>query len=248
MLQDLWPGNAPLFGDMPHHKDRQALLLGGAHDPHGALPHLADAAGGGADLRVRDGLHRVNDHDLRLKFLHAGQDAADIRLRQDIERRIIDRQPQGPQLQLTLTLLPGDIEDLLPLLCQTAHLEQKGGFTDARSAAHQDQRPYHRTAAQHPVQLGNAGGKADLRRRVQVCQALWLLAIARSGAGGRAAPPAPGVQPELRQGVPGPAGRAFSGPVRGLRAAFGAAINGFLSVCHFLYVPYVRICPEVNCR
>ena len=59
----------------------------------------------------------------------------------------------GAELELVLALLAGDIEDrLLPADLRT-DLQQQRGFADARCAAHEHERPAHRAAAQHPVQL-----------------------------------------------------------------------------------------------
>ena len=139
VLQHLGPGDTALLGDMAHHEHGGAALLGKAHEPQGTLPHLADAAGGGIHLHACHSLDGIQDQDLGRKLLHGGQDAFQLRFRQDIQFLVFHVQALGAQLELPLALLSGHIEYPPARLQLGAHLQQQRGLADARGAAHQIQ-------------------------------------------------------------------------------------------------------------
>ena len=137
---------------------------------------------------------------------------------------------------MPLALLAGDVEDA-PCLCgRGAHLQEECGLADAGRAAHEDQGPEHGPAAEDTVKLRDPGGKAHFLRGVELLELFGLCAAG----GGRRSPRAFPAKPELRERVPRPAGGALPCPVRRLAAAFGAEIDGFLSVCH-VYHPYNKM-------
>ena len=96
-------------------------------------------------------------------------------------------------------------------------LQQQRRFADAGIAADQHRRARHEAAAEHAVELGNAGRqRAALRgaagKRLEATSRP-LRALCATGAG---RPDGGGL---LDDGVPLAAGRAFAGPARGHRAA-----------------------------
>ena len=62
-------------------------------------------------------------------------------------------EPLSPRLDLRQGFFAAGIKHSAPLGSdQPRHLQQQGGFADARLAADEDGRTRHQTLAQHPVQ------------------------------------------------------------------------------------------------
>ena len=65
MLQHLGTCNAAFLVDVTNNKDRQPLLLGHSHNPHGAFLDLAQAARSGADLSIGYRLNGIDNYNIR---------------------------------------------------------------------------------------------------------------------------------------------------------------------------------------
>ena len=109
MLQNLGAGNAALLVDVSYHERRVAAVLGRAHDAHGTLPHLADAARRRGGLRIKHGLDRVYDQNRRLQFINGGKHSAKVCLRQHVDAPLIDSKALCAHFELALALFTGDI-------------------------------------------------------------------------------------------------------------------------------------------
>ena len=109
MFQHLGSSYAPLFIYMSNDENRKSLFLGDAHDAHSTFTHLRDAARRRSYARIADGLHRVDDRNVRLQLVYRGDDAVDIRLGKDIDILPIDAETHRAQLELTLAFLASDV-------------------------------------------------------------------------------------------------------------------------------------------
>ena len=118
-----------------------------------------------------------------------------------------------------------------------ADLQQQGGFTDAGVAADEHQPAPHDAAAQHPIQLLQAGFIPLLPLGVDVPNPPGLRPHGggRPGGGRRAL----GGAHLLVHGVPLPAGGAFAVPFGRFAAAFRADEHRFRFLCHFQSLPFV---------
>jgi hypothetical protein len=97
----------------------------------------------------------------------------------------------------------------------------RGGLADARVAPQQHHAAAHQAAAQHPVELGQAGGQARRLHRLHRGQPHHL------AAGGQGLEtPGLGLLDGFGQGVPGQAVGALALPFAGLAAALGADVEG----------------------
>ena len=148
-------------------------------------------------------------------------------------------EPLGPQLQLMLRFLPGNIQNLGKFAQLAANLQHQGGLADTGRTAHQHQRAFDGAAAQNPIQLPHAGGKADLliggkirhragpaarqshTGRAALSYALWQLRL-------------------LHDGIPRAAGGTFSRPLCRLVAAL-------CTVKQSLYF-HIGSSPAAHCR
>ena len=173
MLQHARAGDGAILGDMAHQHQRHAIFLGIADEFEGTGAHLADGARRALDLVGMHGLDRI-DHQQRGR-LHAVQRGENVAHRGgggQLDRRLGQPQPVGPQAHLPGRFLAADVDRRLTGQGQLGRrLQQQGGFADARIAAHENGAARHDAAAQRPVQLGNAR-QAALQRRGFVVQRL----------------------------------------------------------------------------
>jgi hypothetical protein len=86
------------------------------------------------------------------------QDPLDARFGQQIERRLSHAEPVAAALHLVLGFLARGVEDRAVIAREVRRrLEQQRGLADAGLAAEQHQRPGHDAAAEHAVELVDAG-------------------------------------------------------------------------------------------
>ena len=105
--------------------------------------------------------------------------------------RAAGAEPLGAQAHLGGRLLARDVEDRVAGGAQVA--ERAGGdrrLADARRAAEQDERAGHEAAAEHAVELADAGAQARDARRLDLGQPDGRQRLAGAGAAAAAAPPA----------------------------------------------------------
>ena len=84
MLERLRARDAAALGDVSDEHHRRSRFLGEAHEPSGALAHLADVAGRAFELFGIGGLHRVEQHDARFQLRCMMQNRLEARLAQDV--------------------------------------------------------------------------------------------------------------------------------------------------------------------
>ena len=158
------------------------------------------------------GLDRI-DHDERgvAGGLEAGGDVAQVDGGGEFQRGVLHAEATGAQAGLLDRFFAGDVQHAPAVSRQGGRrLQQQRRFADAGITADQDRRGGHEATAQHPVQLGDAGGAA--RRRlggageVDECDT-----PTRSALGGRAGALGNRL---LHDGVPLAAGLAATDPSR----------------------------------
>ena len=173
------------------------------------------------------------DHERGLEARDLFEDALDARLGQQVERRVADAEPLAAALDLVLRFLARRVEHRPDFAREVrGRLEQQRRLADARLAAEQHQRPRHDAAAEHAIELADAGRQprrrqpSRPRRRAAPSDRLpaRVSAAPSGGTGLRGA--------LLRQRVPGAALGAPPEPLGRLGAAFLADeedLGGFMA-------------------
>ena len=198
MLEDFGACERPFLVDVADDEDGHVFVLRVLHQAHRTFLDLRRAAGRGGQVAFVDRLDRVHDQDIGREQLGLADDLLHVGLREDVQVGRGDMQARRAQLDLAQGFLAGYIEHARGF----AHLQQERGFADARLAADQHKRAVHRAAAQHAVELADAGVKPRL---------VPAFDIAQQGRAGRAALEAVraardgfGLHLELAHGVPCP--------------------------------------------
>jgi hypothetical protein len=116
---------------------------------------------------------------VRALVLQGGQHGPQVGLGQDGDLERAVGQALGAQADLLGRLLAGDVERRTARRGQVPqrHAGQRR-LADAGGAAQQHERPGHEPAAQHPVELADAGGQAGQALRAHVGQAHGAAAAA----------------------------------------------------------------------
>ncbi len=171
----------------------------------------ATRAGRGFDGVEPHGLDRVDHHQAasRRLFQRRG-DVAHVDGGGQLQRRVGQAEPAGAQADLVDRFLAGDVQHPAPGPRQGGGgLQQQGGLADAGIAAHQHGGGGDQAAAQHAVQLGDAGLRPGRRggRALQPDEGDAARAWRRGRAGA-------GVDRLLDDGVPLAARLAAAGPFR----------------------------------
>ena len=229
VFQNFGSCDAAFLVDVTDDKRREALILGRAHDPHRAFPHLADAAGRGVGVGVKHGLDGIDDQNGRVQLVDGAEHGRDIRLCKDIDLSAVHPEALRAHFDLALALLAGDVKDPFLTADLSAELQQQRGFSDPRRAADQHDRTAHGAAAEHAVKLRNAGGKSKLLFGLQLRDFFWLGESARcaDGDGFR-------LLRRFGQRIPCAAGGTLAHPFGGLVAAFGA-VKGRFTFFHWFH-------------
>ena len=180
MLQHFGTCQRAVLGDMSHQDDALACLLHKSQQTHSAVPHLGHRARERLALLRRDSLYRVDNYyvgvqvgSLLIYFLQRG-------LTQYVQLFAylpIARQSLGSHLELTLALFAAHIEHLESFHLKH-RLQQQRRLADTRLAAQQHQRPFHQSAAKHPVELFVAGVKSHLVGVLHLAQSFHGAALA----------------------------------------------------------------------
>ena len=119
-----------------------------------AFPDLHDASRRGGYPAGGYGLYRVYYHDIRLVFPDRLDYAFAVVAGGEQQPSAGDSQPVGAELYLPFGFLAGNVEYSVLAAHEAAYLEQQRGFSDARVAADEHQRAFHKPSAEHPVKLG----------------------------------------------------------------------------------------------
>ncbi|CAM5256260.1 hypothetical protein SFUMM280S_05608 [Streptomyces fumanus] len=190
VFQQAGAGDGAVLGDMAHQEGGHAALLGGADERAGDLPDLGHAAGGAVDLGGGDGLHGVEDQQRRLHRVQVAQHGGQIGLGGQVQMVVQGADPVGAQPDLAGRLLARDVQGAVLLARRLGgHVQQQRGLADAGLAREQHHRAGHQSAAEHPVQLGHAGGAGGGLSAVDLAD----------GHGGGGDPPASSYGPRARR-------------------------------------------------
>ena len=160
-------GDAAVLGDVADHHRRDALGLRDPHQGGGDLLDLGHPAGHAVDVGRADGLHRVDDQQLGADLVDVAEHRAEVGLGGEVELVVDRRRAVGPQPHLRGGLLAGDVEHPQPgPRGLRGDLEQQRRLADPGLAGEQHGGAGHHTAAEHPVELGDAAGarRASPRR------------------------------------------------------------------------------------
>jgi hypothetical protein len=180
----------------------------------------ATLPGRGLELLGIDGLDGVDHRHLGLLRLEGAEDGfqADFREQGDVG---VQAQAVAAQGDLGGGFLAADVQGPGAGADLRQGLQQQGGLADARVAPQQHHAAAHQAAAQHPVELGQAGGQARRLDRLHGGQPHHL------AAGGQGLEtPGLGLLDRFGQGVPGQAVGTLALPFAGLAAALGADVEG----------------------
>ena len=155
------PGDGALLGHVPDQDDADAARLGQALQAGRGLAHLRHRSRRGRELLVPERLDGVDDADLGSGRLDRGADGLELGLGQhaDARRRA---QALGAQAHLLRRLLARHEQHRALSADRAQHGRRQARLADARLAAEQHERPGHEPAAEHAIELGDAG--ADARR------------------------------------------------------------------------------------
>ena len=116
------------------------------------------------ELDRKHRLDRIDDDERRLEARDLFEDALDAGFGQQIERRRADAEPIAAALDLVLGLLARRVEHRTDLAREVrGGLQQQRRLADARLAAEQHERAGHDAAAEHAIELADAGRQPHAR-------------------------------------------------------------------------------------
>ncbi|KAG1200079.1 hypothetical protein G6F35_012441 [Rhizopus arrhizus] len=186
VLQHARASDAAFLGHVADQKHGGAGLLGEAHQPCRALAHLADRAGRGGQALGPQGLHRIGHDQPRAGPGRMLQDRFNPGLGQRIDAVQRQLQPMRTAGHLGQRLLAGDIQHRQLRRHLRHRLQQQGRLADARIATHQHHRTFDQAAAQHAVELADAGGDPAVLGLLDILQGGDLRRVDLAGPAGPA--------------------------------------------------------------
>ncbi len=183
VLEHARAGDRAVLRHVADEEDGDAVLLRDAQQASGGLAHLGDRAGRRAELGRVERLHRVDHADVGPLALERRADRLELGLGEDLDAprsRRAGRRAASPARRL----LAGDEQRAaLRARDRAQRHQQQRRLADARLAADEDERGGNEPAAEHAVELGDAGRDALGLLGLDVDQAQERL----RGRGGRAA-------------------------------------------------------------
>ena len=216
MFEHAGAGDGAFLGDVADEDDGVVFAFGEADQFEGARADLADGAGRAVDAVEPHGLDGIDDDEGGVGGgFEAGGDLPHVDGGGEFERGAGEAEAAGAQADLIDRFFAGDVDDAPAAVGQGGGgLQEEGGFADAGIAGKQQSGAGDQAAAEHAVELGDAGGDAGWgfggAGEVNEGEALAFGAFDGGGAGGG------GV---LGDGVPFAAGLAAAGPFAGDGAA-----------------------------
>ena len=152
VFQNLRTGYASFLINMSNQNDWRVCLLGKFENGGRTFAHLYQASGRRINRLGRYRLYGVDDNQVgpRIFDVHINLFQRCFACYQTVRGVMADA--VGTQLQLPCAFFAGNIQYLLFGQPQNG-LQHKGGLSDSRFSAQQDQRSGNQTAAQHTVQL-----------------------------------------------------------------------------------------------
>ncbi len=158
VLERLGSGEVAVLGDVADEERRDVLSLGGKQQLRRRLAHLPDAAGRRLELEREHRLDRVDDHERRPEPGDLFEDPLEAGLGEDVERRALDAEALAARLDLVLGFFARAVEHRPDGLREVRRrLQQQRRLADARLAADQHERSRHDAAAEHAIELADAG-------------------------------------------------------------------------------------------
>jgi hypothetical protein len=159
-------GELPILGDVADEQEGGAVGLCHLNQTVGAFAYLRDRPGRRGELGVVEGLDGVHHAQLGPLLLEVVDDVGQRGLGREQEVVVERAQPLCTQPHLVRRLLTRDVQDL-GAGCGTGpeQLEHEGGLADPGLATDEGDAPRHQTAAEHPVELSDAGGNGLAVRR-----------------------------------------------------------------------------------
>ena len=110
------------------------------------------------ELQREDRLNRIDDDQGRLDAGDLVEDAFEAGLGEQVERRVADREPLAARLDLVLGFLARAVEHGPDRARHVrGRLQQQRRLADAGLAAEEHERPGHDAAAEHAIELADAG-------------------------------------------------------------------------------------------
>ena len=165
VLEHARAGDGALLGHVPDQDDADAARLGQALQARSGLAHLRDRSGRRGELLVPQRLDGVDDADLGRRRLDRRADRLELGLGEhaDAGRRA---EALGAQAHLLRRLLAGHEQHRALSADRAQHGRRQARLADARLAAEQHERPGHEAAAEHAIELGDAGADASRGARL----------------------------------------------------------------------------------
>ena len=157
VFQQAGPGQDAVLGHMAHQDQGAAHAAAGLQQGRGHGAYLADIARQAFGLQTGHGLYRVHDHQGRgsgtADAVEGVQHVLNLGGGQSQKIGVQHPEPLAPGLDLRQRFLAAGVEHRFALGShQSGHLQEQGGFADARLAAYQNGRARHQALAQHAVQ------------------------------------------------------------------------------------------------
>ena len=235
------PAIAPSLVTWPMMNRAVPLLLRVARELRGAFAQLRDRPGRRLQRFRPQRLDRIHHRDLRPLRFQGCDDALELDFRDEVDRPRIQREAPRPQRDLFRRLLARDIEGLARPSHGRKYLQQQRRLADARIAADQHHLARHQAAAQHAIELANAGRQALQFARFDLAE--------RHGAGRR-----PGETLDraallgngLRERAGGATGRTGAEPLQRRRAAVGADIGRLELFQILIFMEFLKETEKIN--
>jgi len=168
VLQRARPGEAAFLGDLPDEDDGRAAAPRDGNQQFRRSAHLRRATRRCVEVGAAHRLHAVHDADHRSALVDEGRDLRDIGRVDDAHLAAVCTDTPRAARYLRGGFLAADVERLFAGV--SGDREHQGGFADARFAAHDDDAPRDRAAAQHAIEFVAAGGAARGFRAVEARQ------------------------------------------------------------------------------
>ena len=232
------PAMAPSLVTWPTRMIATPVVLAAMRQRGGDRPDLGDAAGDAVGLGGRHGLHRVDDDERRLHLFDVAERGLQVGLGGEEDLVVGAAGALGAQPDLARRLLARQVERAATGLRPAVHdLEQQRRLADPGIAGQQRHRAGDEAAAEHPVELTDAGGEVPGRTGIDRADGDRGRARGDGAAGGRTRDR--GEDRDLVDGAPAAAVRTAADPLRGdvlaLRTAVLRTRLG-TDLCHVLTV------------
>src|SRR5581483_1836101 len=159
VLEHAWAGDRAVLRHVADEDRRDTVLLRDAQEPRGGLAHLRDGARRRSELGGVERLHGVDHAHLGALALERLADGVELGLGEDLDVRGA-AEPLGAELDLRDGLLARDQERSACRADRAERGQKQRRLADAGLAADEDERRGHEPAAEHAVELGDAGRDA----------------------------------------------------------------------------------------